>query len=96
MATLHGAILDGIHRLQTRHQFAAGEDLDLEFAASRFGYAPGENLRRAEDGIEALREARRQAPLDGRGALRQRRCSCRADGQACTGFFQKGTTLHIH
>ena len=79
---------DGIHRLQPGHQFAAGEDLDLELAAGRFGYA-GEDIRCAEDGIEALREARRQAPLDGQGTLGECRCSCGADGQAAPVFSER-------
>jgi hypothetical protein len=47
----------------------AGEDLNLELAAGGFGNPLGHELGTTVNGIEALREARRQTPLDGRRIL---------------------------
>ena len=55
------------------HELSTREDLDLELAARHVGDGPRKKLPTAIDGVESLREARRQPPLDGRLLLRDRR-----------------------
>jgi hypothetical protein len=91
---LNGAVLDRIEHAKRRDDFAGGEHLNLELAAGGFGNALGDDFGGTVDGVQALREAGRQAPLDGRGILSDcRHCYC-ADGETCTCFFQKGTAFH--
>ena len=55
--------------LQAGDDLAGGEDLDLELVVGGFGDELGEDLGRAVDRVERLREARGQAPLDLRREL---------------------------
>src|SRR3546814_16710258 len=66
-----------------RNDLAAGKGTDLELVVGEFGDALGDELRTAIDGVQALREAGRQAPLDLGHALRKGR-SREAGGDART------------
>ena len=72
MAAVHGAVLRRIHDLQGRNELASGERLNLEPLFRELSDAPAQILDRAEDGVETLRPACRQAPADRWLALRTR------------------------
>ena len=73
MPHLHGAVLDCIQHARSGDDFAGGKHLDRELATGGGGHALGNDFRGAVDGVKALREAGRQAPLDFR-----RLCQCLA------------------
>ncbi len=95
VADLDGAVLHGVEHLQARHDFAAGEDLDLELVVGHLGDDLGDHLGAAVDRVERLRKARRHAPFDFRHRLRDRRR--RDGGGACnaySGDLDEVTTFH--
>ena len=98
MAAFDGALLHGIQRLQAGDDFAAGEDADVELAAGHGAHPVGQHIGATVNGIQALREAGGQAPLDGGQGLGDGRCG-EGGGSAGSGtdgsFLQKITTLHI-
>ncbi len=55
---------DGVDRLQAAHDLAGAEGLDLELVVRRLGHELRDHLGGAVDGVERLREARGEAPLD--------------------------------
>jgi hypothetical protein len=78
---------------QRRHQFAAGVGRDLELAAGHVADLLGEIFGAAEDGVQRLREAGRQAPADGGlGMDRGRHAGGQHAGDA--GPLNEGTTFH--
>ena len=98
MAALDGALLHGVQRLQAGNDLAARKDADIELAAGQGAHPVGQHVGTAEDGIQALRETRRQAPLDGGQGLGDGRCGDGGSGAgsgADGSFLQKITTLHI-
>jgi len=64
VAHLDRALLHGVERLQAGDDLAGGEDADVELAAGDLAQAVGEQLGTAVQRVDALREARRHAPLD--------------------------------
>ncbi|MPN55320.1 hypothetical protein SDC9_203002 [bioreactor metagenome] len=66
MPALDRAIADRVEYLQARHQFAASERADLEFAAGERGHAFAQGFRRVIQDVQALGEARRQPPANRR------------------------------
>ena len=91
---LDRAVLNGVERLQRRHDFAAGENLDLEFAVGRVGDKFREGQAGAEQRIERLRPARGQTPLQFRHRLGDGGHGNRGARGAHTGNFQEFTTFH--
>ena len=94
MSHFDRAVLDGIEDRWSGNDFAAGEDLDLKLAAGRLGHSLGHVFGATVDGVEALREAGSQTPLDRRRILGDRRHGHAAGGKACTGILQKRTSFH--
>ena len=98
LAALDGLVLHRVDDLQAGHDLAGGEDADLELVVGQAGDALGEVLARAEDRVERLGKARREAPFDLGHRLRDGR---RGDGRrggdsrtADTGRAQEFATLH--
>ena len=91
-----GAQMGGWFRkeIKSPDDFTAREHLDLELVVGRGRDALADRLRRAENRVQALREARRQPPFHFGGRLREyRRGRSRQDaGQA--GVLDERTTLH--
>jgi hypothetical protein len=87
--------LHGIEGLQTGNDFAARKWLNLEFVVGGFGNEFGHQFDATPEGIERFRPARRQAPLELRGRLRDRRrrdrCGTRG---ANTCYLQKIPAFH--
>ena len=94
VAHLDRAVLHGVGGLQARHDLARGEDLDLEPVVGRFGHRLGEGFRRAVDGVERFREARRQPPLELRHRLRDGGLGDGGRGGSEAGGLQELTTFH--
>jgi hypothetical protein len=97
MADFDRTLLHGIQGLQAGNDLAAREDADVELAAGHFTQAVGQHVGTV-DGVQALREAGGQAPLDGRqfsGNGRGGQGGCGAGSGTDGSFFQKITTLHI-
>ena len=95
VAHLDGAVLHRIGGCERRHDFAGGENLDLEFVVGRFGDRLGEHFRRAVDRVERLREARGQPPFQFRRRLRDRRRGDRGGGEPTPAAFEELTTFHV-
>ena len=74
LAAFHRAILHRIINLQGGHDFARGEDAELELAIRHFVDDFGKKLGPAEQRIKRFREGRGMAPADFRHGLGQRRC----------------------
>ncbi len=94
MAHLDRAVGDGVGDLQAGDDFAGREHLQLELVVRHVGDGLGEDFGRAEDRVERLREARRQAPADLRRRLRDRGLGDRGGRCAGGGDREKLTTLH--
>src|SRR5690606_10614431 len=101
MAAFDSARLHCIENLQAGNDFTAGKDTDLEFAIGR-GFDPfGDDFTGAEDGVEALRETGRHAPVDFRHALGKSRSrettgSTQAAGRTGqSGTLEEFTSLHL-
>ncbi len=76
--------------LQTGHQFACRENLDLEIAVGRLGHPLGQHLGRTIDRVERFRERRGQAPgYLGRGLRDGGRSKCPGRSTAKGGFGQE-------
>src|SRR5258708_1548010 len=69
-ADLVRAILIGVEHLQSGHDFARSERLDLEFTVGDLCDAFAEIFAAAVEGIERLRPACGEAPFDFRHRLR--------------------------
>jgi hypothetical protein len=68
VAGLDGPVLHGVEHLQSGHDFAGGESLNLEFVVGRLGNVLGKCFASSERHVERLRPACGQAPFDlGRG-----------------------------
>jgi len=77
LAHLDGAVLHRIEHLEARDNLAGSEGADLELVVGRFGYDLGEVLDPAEQRVERLGEARRDAPVElGRRLRDGRRSHC--------------------
>ena len=86
MAHFDGAGRHGISRLQARNDFTGRIGLDGEIAVGRRSHACSDILRAAIDGVERLRERRRQTPGDLFIFLRDGWCGKNGrSGSACTG-----------
>ena len=72
MPALDGTGLHGVHHLQSADDLAGREQLDVELASGRLAHALTDQLGAAVQGIQALRPARRHAPVD--AGLRLRDC----------------------
>ena len=94
VAHLDRAVLHGIGGLQARHDLARSEDLNLEPVVARFSHRLGEGFRRAVNGVERLREARGQPPLELGHGLRD--CGPGDGGRRCSqpGGLKEMTTFH--
>src|ERR1700719_4126531 len=99
MAALDGLVLHRIDDLQTRDDFAGGENADLELVVGDRRDSLGEVFTGAVDRVERLGKARRQAPLHLGYGLGDRGRGERAGssnrGAADTGGAQKFATLHL-
>ena len=95
VAHLDGAALHGVEHLQSRHDLAGGEHLDLEFVVGDLGDALGEIFAAAIERIERLRPACRQPPFQFRRRLGDRRRGNRRTGKADAGGFQKFTAFQF-
>jgi hypothetical protein len=82
MPHLDRTVLDGIEYRRSGDDFPAGEDLNLKLSASGFSNPLGHVFGTTVNGVEALRKAGRQAPLDGRGILGNRGHGHGAGGKA--------------
>jgi hypothetical protein len=78
-------ISTGVGSLQAGHQFAGGEDLDVKLVVGRLGHRLGKDLGGGVDGVEGLREARREPPFELRHRLGDGRLGdCRrSETEAC-------------
>ena len=94
VAELDGACLHCIEHLQRRHDFAGGEGADLEFAVGELAHAARNEVRAAEERVQALGPACGKAPLDRRLRLRDRRRGDRSGGDACRRLLKEGSPLH--
>ncbi|CCD00661.1 protein of unknown function (plasmid) [Azospirillum baldaniorum] len=95
LAALDRAVLHRVQHLERRHDLARREGADLELVVGGGGDPARDQLRPAEDGVEALGVARRHAPLDLGLALRDGWCGDDgAGGQTDTGAGEEGTTFH--
>ena len=63
VAAFDGAVGHRVEHLQGGHDLAGGEGLELELAVGQLADDAGDGLRRAEERVEALGEARGEAPL---------------------------------
>jgi hypothetical protein len=95
VAHLDRAGLHGIGRLQTRHDLAGGENLDLELVVGGFGDGLGESVRCSVDGVERFRIARSQPPFELRHGLRNRRIGERRRGSGEAGCLQELSAFHL-
>jgi hypothetical protein len=84
----------GVQRLQSGDDLAGRKGLDLELVVGGLGHVFGERLRRAVDGVQRFRKARRHPPAhlrrrlsDGRLGQRHRRCAHRSS-------FEEHPALH--
>jgi len=73
LTALDRALLHGVEDLQRRHDLASGVGRDLELAVGQLADTLAEECSCAVDRIETLGIARREAPLDLRRGLRNRR-----------------------
>src|SRR5581483_1961611 len=96
MAELYRARLHRVEHLQRRDDLAGGEGADLEIAVGDLAYALGHELGAAEKRLQALRPARREAPLDLGILLRDRRGGERRDGRAGGDFLQERAAPGAH
>jgi hypothetical protein len=83
-----------VERLQAGHDLAGREDLNLELAVGGVADELGKLLRRAEDRVERLREARGQPPLHLGLRLRDRGHGDRGRGGGQSACFQKVAAFH--
>jgi hypothetical protein len=79
---LDRAVLHGVDNTEGRHEFAGLVHGDLELAAGGILDRLRKDFRRAVDGVQALWEARRQAPAHGGLGLNAWRCDDRGRGRA--------------
>jgi hypothetical protein len=80
------AVLHGVDDRETRHDFAGGENLDLELVVGRLGDSLGHHLGRAVQRVQRLRPAAGHAPLDRRRRLRV----CRRGDRCARGRSKTG------
>src|SRR5262249_7172007 len=95
MAHLDGAVLHRIEDLQSRHDLARRERLDLKLVIGRLGDVLGDGLAGAEQRIERFGPARRQPPFEGRHGLSDRRLGDGGGGDAGRGRLDELTTFHF-
>ncbi len=91
---LDGRDAHGIERLQAGHDLACRKRLDLKLVVGGLRDIFRKGLRRAVDGIERLRKARRQTPLDLGHRLRDRRCRNQRRRAGHGAAFEKRTAFH--
>jgi hypothetical protein len=91
---LDRAVLHRVEHLQARHNFAGGENLDLEFVVGGLGDALGHVFRTAVKRVERLRPAGRQPPFHFRHRLGNGRRSHRGGRKTHSRSFQELTTFH--
>ena len=94
MPHFHGAGLHRVEHLQGGHDLAGGEGADLELAVGDFRDALGDVLGRAVQRVEALRPARREAPLEAGLGLSDRRRGDGAGGHANCRVLEERSALH--
>ena len=96
MPHLDRILLHGIQNLERGDDFAAREVTDVELAVRGLAAILREQLAGAEQRIQAARETRRKAPVQGGRILRKHGRGNRCGTRDCanTGFLQKRTTLH--
>src|SRR6185312_3289446 len=83
-----------VERLQSRHDFASSEELNLELVVGHFRNLLHEKIGTAVNRVKRLWKARRHAPLDLGRRLRNRGRSNSSDGGPSSRNFQKITTFH--
>ena len=99
VAQFHSAGLGSIQHLQRGYDLAGGESANLELAVGDLADALGDHLHATEQGIEALRPARRHAPLNAGKTRRLLRPGLRGEQRrtgrgAEAGVFKKFTSFH--
>ena len=95
VADLDGAVLHGVEHLQSRHDLAAGEGLDLKLVVGGFADHLGHHLGAAIERVERFRPAGRHAPFDFGHRLRdRRRGQRRGTGGAYAGDLEKVSSFH--
>src|SRR5262249_56925888 len=87
-----------VEHLQTRDDLARGKGADLELAVGDLADALCDQLRAAEQRVEALAPAGRHAPRDGRLRLcdRRRRDRRGTRGRTQPGRLDESASFHLH